>query len=50
MILFADSKGPDQTALMHSLIWAFAVRICPKTNFLHGAAHMISHLDSFVWD
>ena len=33
MILFVDSEGPDQTAQMCSLIWAFAVRICPKTGF-----------------
>ena len=32
-ILLANSKGPDQTARMRSLIWAFAVRICPKTCF-----------------
>ena len=29
----ADSEGPDQTARMRRLIWAFAVRICPKTRF-----------------
>ena len=33
MILFADSKGPDQTARMRRLIWAFSVRICPKARF-----------------
>ena len=33
MILIADSEGPGQTARMRSLIWAFAVRICPKTFF-----------------
>ena len=33
MILLADSEGPDQTARMRSLIWAIAVRICPKTRF-----------------
>ena len=33
MILLADSEGPDQTARMRSLIWAFAVRICPNTRF-----------------
>ena len=33
MILLADSEGPDQAARMRSLIWAFAVRICPKTSF-----------------
>ena len=26
MILFADNEGPDQTARLRSLIWAFAVR------------------------
>ena len=35
MTLLADSDGPDQTARMRGLIWAFAVRIilCPKTHF-----------------
>ena len=33
MILFADSEGPDQTARMRRLIWAFAARICQKTRF-----------------
>ena len=33
MIVLADSEGPDQTARMRRLIWAFAVRICPKTRF-----------------
>ena len=33
MILLADSEGPDQTARMRRLIWAFAVSICPKTCF-----------------
>ena len=33
MILFTDSKGPDQPAHPRSLIRAFAVRICPKTRF-----------------
>ena len=32
-ILLADSEGPDQTARMRRLIWAFAVRICTKTSF-----------------
>ena len=31
MILLADSEGPDETAHMRSLIWAFAVRLCLKT-------------------
>ena len=33
MILFVDSKGPDQTVRMRRLIWAFAVSICPKKPF-----------------
>ena len=33
MILLADSEGPDQTARMRRLIWAFAVRKCPKARF-----------------
>ena len=33
MILWADSESPDQTARMRRLIWAFAVRTCPKTCF-----------------
>ena len=35
----AASEGPDQTARMRRLIWAFAVRICPDT-FLLGEAHI----------
>ena len=41
--LLADSEGPDQTARMRSLIWAFVVRICSKTPFLierHNSAHL----------
>ena len=33
MILLADSEGPDQTVPRHSLIWALAVCIYPKTCF-----------------
>ena len=33
IILLADSEGPDQTARTRRLIWAIAVRICPKTRF-----------------
>ena len=40
MILVADSKGPDQTVRMRRLIWAFAVRICPKTRLWYGAAYI----------
>ena len=31
--IFAGSEGPNQTARMRRLIWAFAFRICPKTRF-----------------
>ena len=33
MILLADSLGPDQTARMPRLVWAFTVPICTKTGF-----------------
>ena len=33
VILLADREGPDQTARMRRLIWAFLVRICRKTRF-----------------
>ena len=33
MIVLADSDGPEQTARMRSLIWAFAVRIYRKIRF-----------------
>ena len=42
MILLVNSEGPEQTAWMRRLIWAFAVCICPKT-FLHGAAQMMQY-------
>ena len=41
MILQADSEGPDQTAQMRSLIWAFAVRICPECLFSHDAIELL---------
>ena len=31
-----DIEGPEQTALLHSLIRAFTVRKCAKDKFLHG--------------
>ena len=40
MSLLADSKGPDQTARMRSLISTFAVRIFPQ--FSHGAPEITS--------
>ena len=40
MNLFADSEGPDQTARMRSLIWAFAVRLYPRYVF-EWKAHII---------
>ena len=33
MILAAGSEGPDQTARMRSLIWAFADRVCQEPHF-----------------
>ena len=33
MILLAESEGLGQTAWKRSLIWAFAVRTCPKTRY-----------------
>ena len=33
MILLAYSECPDQIARMRRLIWAFAVRMCPKIFF-----------------
>ena len=39
-ILLVDSEGPDQTAQMCRLVWAFALRICPKT-FSHGMAQIV---------
>ena len=39
IILFRDSEGPDQTALMRRLIWAFAVHMTEDT-FFQGAAHI----------
>ena len=36
VIPYVDCEGPDQTARMRRLIWAFAVRIRPKT-CLHTA-------------
>ena len=30
-MILLDSEGPDQTAQMHRLIWAFTVHICPKS-------------------
>ena len=33
MMLLEDSEGPNQTAQMSRLIWAFTVHIRPKTHF-----------------
>ena len=41
MILLADSEGPDQTAHLNSLIWAFTVYTCLKGTFSLGGAHMM---------
>ena len=40
MSLLADSEGPNKTARMRWLIWAFAVRISLKTHFRHGTVHI----------
>ena len=37
MILAADREGPDQTAQMRRLIWAFAVGICPNIEMKSAA-------------
>ena len=49
MFLFADSEGPDQAARMRSLIWAFAVRICPKTCFRMGRPIYIYEIYITAW-
>ena len=36
MTPLARSEGPDQIVRMRRLIWAFAVRIFPKTRFRMG--------------
>ena len=49
MILLADSEGPDQTARMRRLIWAFAVRIRSyiRRHVSHGAARIKTHFFLF---
>ena len=32
-IQWADSEGPDQTAQISRLVWAFVARVCPKIGF-----------------
>ena len=49
MILWVDSEGPDQTAHMCSLIWAFTVCIGSEGTFLHCAAHINVFLILFYW-
>ena len=41
MILLADSEGPDQTARVCSLIWAFAVRILQEDTFSRGTTQVM---------
>ena len=48
MFLLADNEGPDQTARMRSLIWAFAVSICPKTHFRMTRAIYIEPLSAQI--
>ena len=44
MILLADSEGPDQTARMRRLIWAFTDRAhMPEDTFSHGATHLLDN-------
>ena len=44
-------EGPDQTAHMRSLIWAFTVHICPKTHFRMARPNVIiSGLAFDEWD
>ena len=40
MIMLAGSEGPDQTAQMRSLIWAFFARICIEDTFSHDVGQM----------
>ena len=40
MILFADCEGHYKIALMRKLIWAFAIRISPKTRFRMARTYM----------
>ena len=53
MILLAGSEGPDQTARMRSLIWAFAVRICPMICFrmprVHFCVFLTNSLQCLAW-
>ena len=46
MILLADNEGPDQTARMRRLIWAVAVRKCPKNAFSHGAVIYLTDINN----
>ena len=48
MALQEDSEGPDQTAQVRSLVWAFAVPICPEGTFSHGAAYTHKNLLSLA--
>ena len=46
MLLYADSEGPDQTALTRSLIWAFAAHICPEGTFSYDASLFMYHVSN----
>ena len=50
MILLADSEGPDQTARMRRLIWAFIVHICPKRHILIARPFSEMNLISIIKD
>ena len=45
IILLEDSEGPDQTAHLRSLIWAYAVRACPEDTFSLSTALFIMWSD-----
>ena len=48
MILFADSKGPDQTAQLRRLIWDVAVSVCTALKVHIHMACQIDTLYTFV--
>ena len=45
LILLADSEGPDQTVRMRRRILVFAVRICLRTRFSHGATRLVTTIE-----
>ena len=47
MILLEDNEGPDQTARMRRLIWAFVIRIYSQTRFRMA---WLRYRFIFLWD